>query len=131
MWGGSKIGGQVTPANAPEREVAAEMLARVDLDGYTVVADKGFAGEKFESLMSEFGAILLRPDRKDEQPRFGGLGGSVNGSNRSSTRSKASSHSNAMVPIPCRGSSLALLNNCLRLRLAYGTTKTSATRGVA
>jgi hypothetical protein len=59
----------------PEREVAAEMLRRVELDGYTVIADKGFAGEEFEQLMAELGAIFLRPDRKDEQPRFGGLGG--------------------------------------------------------
>lgn len=66
---------ELAPANAPEREVAAEMLARIELDGYTVIADKGFAGEEFEALMAELGAIFLRPDRKDEQPRFGGLGG--------------------------------------------------------
>jgi hypothetical protein len=51
------------------------MLARVQLDGYTVIADKGFAAEEFEQLMSELGAIFLRPDRKDERPRFGRLGG--------------------------------------------------------
>jgi len=49
--------------------------ARVDLEGYTVIADKGFAGEDFERLMSELRAIFRRPDRKGEQPRFGGLGG--------------------------------------------------------
>lgn len=66
---------ELAPANASEREVAREMLARVELDGYTVLADKGFAGEEFEALMRELGAIFLRPDRKDEQPRFGALGG--------------------------------------------------------
>jgi DDE family transposase len=66
---------ELAPANTPEREVAAEMLARVELDGYTVIADKGFAGEQFEALMAELGAIFLRPDRKGETPRFGGLGG--------------------------------------------------------
>lgn len=66
---------ELAPANASEREVAREMLARVELDGYTVIADKGFAGEEFEALMRELGAIFLRPDRKDEQPRFGTLGG--------------------------------------------------------
>ena len=40
-----------------------------------MIADKGFAGEQFEALMAELGAIFLRPDRKGEQPRFGGLGG--------------------------------------------------------
>jgi hypothetical protein len=72
---GMPIAFELAPANAPEREVAAEMLRRVRLDGYTVIADKGFAGEDFEALMAELGAIFLRPDRKDEEPRFGALGG--------------------------------------------------------
>lgn len=72
---GMPIAFELAPANAPEREVAAEMLRRVSLDGYTVIADKGFAGEEFEALMAELGALFLRPDRKDEQPHFGGLGG--------------------------------------------------------
>lgn len=66
---------ELAPANAPEREVAAEMLARVELDGYTVIADKGFAGAEFEALMAELRALFLRPDRKDERARFGSLGG--------------------------------------------------------
>lgn len=72
---GMPIAFELAPANAPEREVAAEMLRRVELNGYTVIADKGFAGEQFETLMRELGALFLRPDRKDEQRRFGGLGG--------------------------------------------------------
>jgi hypothetical protein len=66
---------ELAPANVPEREVAAEMLRRIELEGYTVIADKGFAGEQFEQVMAELGAIFLRPDRKDERPRFGRLGG--------------------------------------------------------
>ena len=72
---GMPIAFELAPANAPEREVAAEMLARVELDGYTVIADKGFPGEEFEALMAELGAIFLRPDRKDEEPCLGALGG--------------------------------------------------------
>jgi hypothetical protein len=72
---GMPIAFELAPANVPEREVAAEMLRRVELDGFTVIADKGFAGEDFEASMAELGAIFLRPDRKDEPPRFGGLGG--------------------------------------------------------
>jgi Transposase DDE domain len=72
---GMPIAFELAPANASERDVAAEMLARVELDGYTVLADKGFAGEEFEALMRELGALFLRPDRKDEKPRFGNLGG--------------------------------------------------------
>ena len=72
---GMPIAFELAPANASEREVAAEMLYRVELAGYTVIADKGFAGEECEALMRELGALFLRPDRRDEQPRFGGLGG--------------------------------------------------------
>ena len=66
---------ELAPADAPERKVAAEMLTRVELDGYTVIADKGFAGAEFEALMRELRALFLRPDRKDEPARFGSLGG--------------------------------------------------------
>ena len=72
---GMPIAFELAAANVPERWVAAEMLARVDLHGYTVLADKGFAGQQFEALMAEFGAIFLRPDRKNEPRRFGNLGG--------------------------------------------------------
>jgi hypothetical protein len=65
---------ELAPANVAEREVAAEMLRRVDLHGYTVIADKGFAGAEFEALMAELGAYFLRPDRKGEPARFGSLG---------------------------------------------------------
>jgi hypothetical protein len=71
---GMPIAFELAPANAPEREVAAEMLRRVELDGYTVIADKGFAGADFEALMAELRALFLRPDRKNEPARFGSLG---------------------------------------------------------
>ena len=72
---GMPIAFELAPANASEREVAIEMLRRVELGGYTVIADKGFAGKEFGALIAELGAIFLRPDRKDEKPRFGALGG--------------------------------------------------------
>ncbi len=65
---------ELAPANAPERVVAAEMLERVDLHGFTVMADKGFAGNEFEELMANLGAHFLRPDRRDEPCRHGSLG---------------------------------------------------------
>jgi len=49
---GMPIAFELAPANTPERVVAAEMLERVDLDGYTVIADKGFAGAEFEQHMA-------------------------------------------------------------------------------
>lgn len=71
---GTPIAFELAPANAPEREIAKEMLERVVLDGYTVIADKGFAGEEFERWMAGRGCTFLRPDRKDEEPRVGALG---------------------------------------------------------
>jgi hypothetical protein len=71
---GMPIAFELAAANVAERVVAAEMLDRVDLDGYTVMADKGFAGAEFEAHMAALGAHLLRPDRKDEPRRHGSLG---------------------------------------------------------
>src|SRR3954453_6928171 len=71
---GLPVGFELAAANAPERLVAAELLERVLQPGQTVIADKGFAGAEFEQLVSALGGQLLRPDRKDEQPRYGSLG---------------------------------------------------------
>ena len=71
----------LAPANEPEREVAAALLERAArgelLHGHEIyVTDKGFAGEEFERFIHDaLGAQLMRPDRRDEQPRFGALGG--------------------------------------------------------
>lgn len=71
---GMPIAFELAAANVGERVVAAEMLQRVVLDGYTVLADKGFAGEEFEEIVASLGARLLRPDRKGEARRHGSLG---------------------------------------------------------
>lgn len=66
----------LAPANEPEREVAAAMLARQPLAaGQVLVTDKGFSGADFEAIVASMGAVLVRPDRKDEPVRFGRLGG--------------------------------------------------------
>jgi DDE family transposase len=70
---GMPIAFDLFPANTPERDAAAEILQRVELDGYTIIADKGFAGADFEALVDRLGARLLRPDRKDEPHRHGSL----------------------------------------------------------
>jgi hypothetical protein len=72
---GLPIGFELAPANAPERVVAAELLERTLEQGKTVIADKGFAGAEFEHFVRSLGATLIRPDRKNEKPRFGSLGG--------------------------------------------------------
>jgi Transposase DDE domain len=72
---GMPIGFELAPANVPERKAAAEILERVSVAGRVVLADKGFAGQAFEQLVADYGGLLVRPDRKDEAPRFGSLGG--------------------------------------------------------
>ncbi|HYX77864.1 MAG TPA: IS982 family transposase [Solirubrobacterales bacterium] len=65
----------LAPANVPEREVVAGMLDGIDLSGYTVIGDKGLSGAEIEELVALLGGAFLRPDRRDERPRFGSLGG--------------------------------------------------------
>ena len=50
---GTLIAFELAPANAAEREVAKELLERVPLAGYVLIADKGFAGENFEGFVAE------------------------------------------------------------------------------
>lgn len=61
-----------------EREVT-EALLRHDhhliREGQVILGDKGFAGRAFEAFITDdLGATLIRPDRKDEKPRFGNFG---------------------------------------------------------
>lgn len=72
---GMPVGFELAPANVPERQAAAEILERVSVEGRVVLTDKGFAGREFEQLVADRGGRLVRPDRKDEPPRFGPLGG--------------------------------------------------------
>jgi len=69
----------LAPANEPEREVAAAMLEEARRDsllcgGKIIATDNGFSGEEFEQIVASLDAELIRPDRKDERPRFGKLG---------------------------------------------------------
>lgn len=68
----------LAPANQPERDVAQAMLERARYAGLltggeVIVGDKGFAGKQFEHIIAGLDATLIRPDRNDEQPRFGKL----------------------------------------------------------
>jgi len=65
----------LTAANAPERDVAEQLLDQHLRPGQTILADKGYAGRDFEAFIHDHGAVLLRPDRKNEERRVGSLGG--------------------------------------------------------
>ncbi len=71
---GMPIRFELFAANLGERDGARQMLEGIDLGGYTVLADKGFAGEEFEQFMASLDATFMRPDRRNEPPRFGKLG---------------------------------------------------------
>ncbi len=71
---GMPIRFELFAANVGERDGARQMLEGLDLDGYTVLTDKGFAGEQFEQFMAGLDANFMRPDRRNEAPRFGSLG---------------------------------------------------------
>jgi hypothetical protein len=83
-WG-LKLYVVTTPAGSPvawclaspklgEREVAVALLDRGSLrPGQVLIVDKGLAGAAVEEHVAGLGARLLRPDRRDEPPRFGSL----------------------------------------------------------
>ena len=63
-----------------EREVAAALLGgwpatRLLRPGMVIAADKGLAGHRFAQGVGQLGAVLVRPDRRDEPHRWGSLGG--------------------------------------------------------
>jgi len=63
-----------------EREVCLDLLTiavetGLLAPGSTVLADKNLAGRDIEAQITGLGVRLLRPDRRDEPPRHGNLGG--------------------------------------------------------
>jgi len=57
-----------------DREVAEAMLENSPpRAGLLIVADKGYAGREFEDFVRELASVLVRPDRRDERPRYGKL----------------------------------------------------------
>jgi hypothetical protein len=71
---GMPIAFRLAPANEPEREVVAGLFEEAELAGRTVIGDKGLSGEEIEGLVAALGGAFVRPDRRDEAPRFGSLG---------------------------------------------------------
>ena len=94
-----------------EREVTRALLERghhLIRAGQVILGDKGFAGRDFEAFITgDLGAHLIRPDRKDETPRFGKLTASGSGSRPSSTPSRASSPLSSTAAAPSPGSTPA------------------------
>jgi hypothetical protein len=52
-----------------EREVGVELLGRAERSGgEIVIGDKGYAGRRFAAALSDLGATIVRPARRDEPP---------------------------------------------------------------
>jgi hypothetical protein len=50
-----------------EREVGLELLQRAErVGGETLIGDKGYAGREFAAAVSDLGATIVRPARKNE-----------------------------------------------------------------
>jgi hypothetical protein len=127
----------LAPANEPEREVAAALLERAArgelLHGQEIfITDKGFAGEEFEQFIADaLGAQLIRPDRRNEQPRFGALGGIRQWIESINDTLKGNSRSSATAPTPPTASGRGSANACSRSPPAAGTTGKSASPAAA
>lgn len=71
---GLPVGFALTGAKADEREALVGILQQTPapvLPGQTIIADKNYFGRAFETELANAGIDLLRPSRKDEQPRLG------------------------------------------------------------
>ena len=66
---GTIIDFDLVAANAPEREAALALLETNQVEGTTIICDKGFAGADFEAAVRDLRALLLRPSRADEPGR--------------------------------------------------------------
>ena len=102
---GTPIAFELAPANAPERQVAAQMLERVSLAGHTVIADKGFAGRDFEAFMADRGTTFCGPTARTRSRASARWGRFAKESSRSSGPARASSAWSATAPAPCPASS--------------------------
>ena len=60
-------------AKADEREVCADMIDRASLarPGQTLIADKGYRSDTFETDLNDIGITVLRPATRTEAPRPG------------------------------------------------------------
>jgi hypothetical protein len=71
---GSPVGWCLANPKLGEREVALALLDRESLQpGQVLIVDKGLAGVEVDRHVANLGALLMRPDRRDEPARFGSL----------------------------------------------------------
>jgi Transposase DDE domain. len=80
-WG-FKLATLITPSGFPvtatlvsgslaEQDALRALLKIGEVQEKTIIGDKGFRGKKLEQEINKLGADLIRPDFKNEKPRFG------------------------------------------------------------
>jgi Transposase DDE domain len=124
---GTPIGFELAPANAPEREVAKELLERIPLADRVLIADKGFAGQDFERFVADQGAtrcVLTVATNRAATARWAS---SANASNRCSGPARAGSDSSATALAPSPACACASRRGSSPSPPASGTTGRSAT----
>jgi hypothetical protein len=71
---GSPVAWCLASPKLGEREVATALLDRASLQpAQVVIVDKGLASAEVDRHVGDLGAVLVRPDRRDEPARFGSL----------------------------------------------------------
>jgi hypothetical protein len=125
---GMPISFELAPANVTERVVAAEMLQRVDLHGYTVMADKGFAGADFEATWPRSARASSGPIARTSPTATARSAPCANGSNRCSGPARANSPSKPTADAQSRASAPASRSDCWPSPPDSSTTTTSVTQ---
>jgi hypothetical protein len=124
---GMPIAFELAAANVGERIVAAEMLQRVALDGYTILADKGFAGAEFCRSSPASAHAFCGPTARTNHAATDRSARSANGSNRCSGPAKDSSPSNTTAAERSKGFAPASRCAFSRSPQAWSTTNRSVT----
>jgi DDE family transposase len=71
---GSPVAWCLATPKLGEREVAMALLDQGSLQpGQVLIVDKGLAAAEVDRHLGDLGAVLVRPDRRDEPARFGSL----------------------------------------------------------
>jgi hypothetical protein len=71
---GSPVAWCLASPKLGEREVAMALLDQDSLQpGQVLIVDKGLAGAEMDRHVADLGAVLVRPDRRDEPAHFGSL----------------------------------------------------------
>lgn len=102
---GMPIGYCLAPANRPERQVAAMLLARTPIAGQTIIGDRASPAGPSRPRSPPWGPASSAPTAATNLTGQVGWAGSANASNPSSTPSKTSSRWNATAAAHPKGSS--------------------------